>query len=201
MPRSPSDDEARADEEARADDEARAFGEAMRGTRPLDDGPRRVSGSLRPASGLPRPARGRRAAEPPSTVAPLVVETQGEAVSGRAPDVSAALLRALRRGEHRPEARLNLHGLTRTEALRAAEELVQRSRSEGRRVVLVIHGRGHGSEGGEAVLRPALQAWLGTAAAARAGVMAFAPAPSRDGGTGATVILVRRESGRLFPND
>jgi DNA-nicking Smr family endonuclease len=188
MPKSPSDDD------ARADDEARAFGEAMRGARPLDHGPRRVTGS-------PRPASARRVVEPPSDVAPLVIETVGDAVSGRASDVSAALLRALRRGEHRPEARLDLHGLTRDEALRAAEQLVQRSRGEGRRVMLVIHGRGHGSEGGEAVLRPALQAWLGTAAAARAGVMAFAPAPPRDGGTGATLILVRRESGRLFPND
>jgi DNA-nicking Smr family endonuclease len=179
MPRPPADDE------AQADDEARAFGEAMRGTRPLDDGPRRVSGS-------PRPATARRPAESPSTVALLRVETQGDAISGRAPDVSAALLRALRKGEHRPEARLDLHGLTRDEALRAAETFVQRSRGERHRTVLIIHGRGNGSEAGEPVLRPALQAWLGSAAAARAGVMAFAPAPPRAGGTGATLILLRR---------
>jgi DNA-nicking Smr family endonuclease len=42
------------------------------------------------------------------------------------------------------------------------------------------------------VLRPALHAWLGGAAATRAGVMAFAPAPARWGGSGATLILLRR---------
>jgi DNA-nicking Smr family endonuclease len=115
-----------------------------------------------------------------------------DGASGRAPDVSVTLLRALRRGEPRPEARLDLHGRKRDEALRAAEAFVQRARGEGRRAVLVIHGRGNGSDGGEAVLRPALLGWLGSAAAARAGVMAFAPPPARDGGVGATLILLRR---------
>jgi DNA-nicking Smr family endonuclease len=106
--------------------------------------------------------------------------------------VSVEVLRALRRGEHRPQARLDLHGQTREEALRAAERFVLRSRADGLRVVLVIHGRGQNSEAGEPVLRPALQEWLANAAAARAGVMAFAPAPARAGGTGATLVLLRR---------
>ena len=67
-----------------------------------------------------------------------------------------------------------------------------RSRADGRRAVLVIHGRGQNSEAGEPVLRPALHDWLASAAGARAGVMAFAPAPPRAGGTGATVVLLRR---------
>jgi DNA-nicking Smr family endonuclease len=179
MPRSPSDDEAPA-----GDDEARAFGEAMRGARPLDDGPRRVNGA-------PQPAGRRRAAAPMANAAPPM-ETGDDGLSGRAPDVSVALLRALRRGEPRPQARLDLHGRKRDEALRATETFVQRARGEGRRAVLVIHGRGNGSEAGAPVLRPALQAWLGSAAAARAGVMAFAPATARDGGAGATLILLRR---------
>jgi DNA-nicking Smr family endonuclease len=167
------------------DDEARAFEEAMRGARPLGEGPRRVRGSSSP----PREAR---RGVVSSASAPLALETQDDGACGRAPDVSVALLRALRRGEPRPEARLDLHGRTRDEALRAVEAFVQRARGEGRRAVLVIHGRGHGSDGGAAVLRPALQAWLGSAPAARVGVMAFAPAPPRDGGSGATLILLRR---------
>jgi DNA-nicking Smr family endonuclease len=178
MPRPPSDDE------APADDEARAFGEAMRGARRLGDGPRRVSGA-------PRPSNDRRAGPSPAP-ARLAMETTEGGAAGRAPDVSAALLGALRRGEPRAEARVDLHGRKRDQALRAAETFLQRARAEGRRAVLVIHGRGNGSDGGEAVLRPALQAWLGSAEAARAGVMAFAPAPARDGGAGATLILLRR---------
>jgi DNA-nicking Smr family endonuclease len=168
---------------APSDDEARAYEEAMRGARRLGAGAPRLTGSP------PRPTGSRGAgarAEPPATL------LAGEAGAGRAPDVSVAVLRALRRGEPRPEARLDLHGRTRDEALRAAERFLQLARADGRRAVLVIHGRGQNSEAGEAVLRPALQAWLVSPAATRAGVMAFAPASPRDGGAGATLILLRR---------
>ena len=177
------------------DDEARAFALAVEGTRRLDGGARRVSGppaspSRKPASrALPAPAA-------PGTGAPFEIETLGDGVAGRAAGVSAAVLRALRRGEHLPEARLDLHGQTRDGALRAAERFLLRARAEGRRTVLVIHGRGRNSEAGAPVLRPALQEWLSGAAAARAGVMAFAPAPPRAGGAGATLVLLRRESRR-----
>jgi len=165
------------------DDEA--FEEAMRGARPLAGGARRVAGPA-PA---PRP---RAPARPSRETAAFEVDASGDAVSGRAPDVSAAVLRALRRGDPRPEAEIDLHGRTRDEGLRDAERFLIRSRAEGRRAVLVIHGRGQNSEAGAAVLRPAFAAWLASAAAARAGVMAFAPAPSRSGGAGATVVLLRR---------
>jgi DNA-nicking Smr family endonuclease len=169
----------------RDEDEARAFEEATRGARRLEGGARRVTGP---------PAAGPRAASPKAREmpAPFEIETAGDAVAGRAADVSAEVLRALRRGDHRPEARLDLHGHTREEALRAVERFALRSRAEGRRAVLVIHGRGQNSQAGEPVLRPALREWLASAAAARAGVMAFAPAPPRAGGTGATVFLLRR---------
>jgi DNA-nicking Smr family endonuclease len=106
--------------------------------------------------------------------------------------VSAEMLRGLRRGDHRPEARLDLHGQTRDESLRAVERFLLRARADGHRTVLVIHGRGQNSEAGESVLRPALHEWLASAASARAGVMAFATASPRAGGTGATVVLLRR---------
>jgi DNA-nicking Smr family endonuclease len=170
------------------DDDARAFEEAMSGARPLPGGPRRVVGAPQPrprpaSSGGPRPGR---AASVPAPA------PSAEAVAGRAPDVSARELRALRSGERRPEARLDLHGMTREEALDAAERFVQRSRAGGLRAVLIIHGRGLNSDGGDPVLRPAVLAWLGGAAATRAGVMAYAPAPQRAGGPGATVVLLRR---------
>ncbi|HVV48613.1 MAG TPA: Smr/MutS family protein [Polyangia bacterium] len=165
-------------------DDDRAFEEAMRGARRIAGGPRRLTGAPPPA---------RRVAPPPAgPPPPFELEAQGDAVSGRARDVSAAVLRALRRGEPAPEARIDLHGRRREEALRAAEQFLLRARAEGRRAVLLIHGRGQNSEGGEPVLRPALAAWLAGAAAARVGVMAFAPAPARAGGSGATLVLLRR---------
>jgi DNA-nicking Smr family endonuclease len=170
------------------DDDARAFEEATRGARPLEQGRRRLSGPAAP----PRRRDVAGQSAPTAPPAPFMIESLGEAVAGRARDVSAAVLRALRRGEPPPGARLDLHGRTRGEALRAVESFLSRARGEGHRAVLVIHGRGQNSEDGAPVLRPALAEWLAGAAAARAGVMAFAPAPPRAGGAGATVILLRR---------
>ena len=171
-----------------SDDDARAFEEAMSGARPLPGGPRRVTGAPARPGAAPR--------LPAAPVRPARAETVerpgGAPAAGRAPDVSARELRALRSGERRPEAQLDLHGMTREEALDAAERFLQRSRAGGVRAVLIIHGRGVNSDGGDPVLRPALLAWLGGPAATRAGVMAFAPAPQRAGGTGATVVLLRR---------
>jgi DNA-nicking Smr family endonuclease len=173
----------------RDDDEARAFEEAMRGARRIEGGPRRVLGS--PAAGRASP-RSRALPAARAGHPPFETERVGDAVAGRAADVSAEVLRALRRGDHHPAARLDLHGQTREEALRAVERFLLRSRADRHRAVLVIHGRGQNSEAGEPVLRPALQEWLASTAASRAGVMAFAPAPPRAGGTGATVVLLRR---------
>jgi DNA-nicking Smr family endonuclease len=173
----------------RDEDDARAFEEAMRGARRIEGGARRVTGS--PTAGRASP-KARALPSPGGSRPPFEVERVGDAVAGQASDVSAEVVRGLRRGDHRPEARLDLHGQTREEALRAVERFMLRARADGRRAVLVIHGRGQNSEAGEPVLRPALHEWLAGAAAARAGVMAFAPAPPRAGGTGATIVLLRR---------
>ncbi len=123
---------------------------------------------------------------------PFVVEQSGESISGRAPEVSLRLLRELRGGELPVGGRLDLHGRTRDEAVRGVARFVALARERGARTVLVIHGRGHNSEPGGAVLRPAVWAWLASAASARAGVMAFVSARPRDGGGGATLVLLRR---------
>jgi DNA-nicking Smr family endonuclease len=160
------------------DDEARAFAEAMRGARRLP-GP-----AVTVADDAPVPAARAGAPRPPSAAGSLFeVEEAGESISGRARDVSAQLLRALRAGEPPIAARLDLHGRVLADVAREVERFIVASRSRGCRVLLLIHGRG---------LRPAVWEWLRSPAAARAGVMAFASARPRDGGAGATVVLLRR---------
>ena len=123
---------------------------------------------------------------------PFVVEESGDTITGRAPEVSVKILRALRNGEPPVKARLDLHGRLRDEAVHGVERFVAAARARGARTALVIHGRGHNSEAGGPVLRPAIWQWLQSPAASRAGVMAFASARPRDGGAGATVMLLRR---------
>jgi DNA-nicking Smr family endonuclease len=94
----------------------------------------------------------------------------------------------LKRGQHRIEARLDLHGMTQAEAHRALGNFVRASRSAGRRCVLVITGRG--SVGG-GVLRAAVPRWLAEAEL-RPHLLAVATAQPRDGGAGALYVMLRR---------
>jgi DNA-nicking Smr family endonuclease len=169
-------------------DDDRAFEEAMRGARPIERGPARVVAPP-PRKAGPKPT----AAPAPS---PFVVEQTGDTIAGRARDVAAKLLRELRGGAHAIDARIDLHGRERAGALRELERFVASAAARGARTLLVIHGRGRGSDAGGPVLRPAVWEWLASAAAERAGVMAFATARPRDGGDGATLVLLRRPAPR-----
>ena len=167
------------------DDDDEAFQEAMRGARPLPPGHGRV-----PAAAPPR-ERKPPVAKPPA--APFIVEQSGGTVAGRASDLAAKELRALRAGERDIDARIDLHGHDRASAVRELDRFVGEARTRGARVVLVIHGRGRGSDTGEPVLRPAVWDWLAGPGAERCGVMGFATAPPRHGGNGATIVMLRRD--------
>ncbi len=94
----------------------------------------------------------------------------------------------LRRGQTEIEARLDLHGLTQTEAHRALNAFVAGQQAAGRRCVLVITGKG---ERGEGILRQALPRWL--AEAPNAGrILAIEQAQPRHGGDGAFYVLLRK---------
>jgi DNA-nicking Smr family endonuclease len=171
----------------RDDDDDSAFREAMRGARPLPAGRGRVPAAER-APAAAAPTRG--AAKPAPTT--FIVERAGDSSGGRAPDVAAREVRSLRAGERDVDGRIDLHGRVRAAAVRDLETFLAAGRARGARVVLVIHGRGHGSDPGGPVLRPAVWDWLGGARAERCGVMAFVSAPPRQGGDGATLVLLRR---------
>lgn len=104
---------------------------------------------------------------------------------------SNAQLAALARGEPEPAERIDLHGARRDAAKRLLAKRIESARAQGLACVLVIHGRGQRSPTDEAVLRDALPDWLTRGAIAKH-VLAFAPAPDRLGGLGATLVRLRR---------
>ena len=110
---------------------------------------------------------------------------------GRSGDVDTRTLDRLRRGQLRPEGRLDLHGMTQAEAHGALEKFIPRAQGAGRRCVIVITGKGSVSAGG-GVLRNAVPGWL-NAPSLRPSVLAFAEAVPRDGGAGALYVLLRRK--------
>ena len=96
----------------------------------------------------------------------------------------------LKRGLHKIEARLDLHGMTQAEAHRALADFIWASRDAGRRCVLVITGRGLGPNG-PGVLKNAVPRWL-EEPELRRHMLAIAPAQPQHGGPGATYLLLRR---------
>ena len=98
-------------------------------------------------------------------------------------------LRQVKRGVVSVSHQLDLHGLTREEALNALPHFLLSAQKKGQKAVLVITGKGlHSAE--EPVLHQAVASWLRDAG--RATVLEFAPAPSEMGGSGAYVVFLRQ---------
>jgi DNA-nicking Smr family endonuclease len=182
-------------------DDADAFAEAMRGAKPLTADERgRVPARPAPKGPAPRhtPGAGAHADGYDGPIESLAESTAfeitalGETIEARGAGVDIKLLRRLKAGEPRVEARLDLHGRSRDEALRALERFLELARSDGKRCVLVIHGRGAHSHDDAPVLKPLVWRWLANAPAAVASVLAFASARPAEGGDGATRLLLRR---------
>jgi DNA-nicking Smr family endonuclease len=110
--------------------------------------------------------------------------------SGSGFGIDRANAERLRRGRHPIAARLDLHGLTQSEAHRALQHFVAHSRAIGRRCVLVITGRGL-TPTGPGVLKAAVPRWLAEPEFRRH-ILLTAPAQPKDGGAGALYVLLRR---------
>lgn len=94
------------------------------------------------------------------------------------------------RGRLSIEARIDLHGMTQTEAHGRLLGFLRQAHASGLRHVLVITGKGT-SKGGDGVLRRAVPGWLATAPFAGL-VGAHAEAARQHGGEGALYLRLRR---------
>ena len=97
-------------------------------------------------------------------------------------------LRQVKRGIVSVDYQLDLHGLTREEALLALPRFLLSARQKGQKAALIITGKGHHSSE-EPVLQQAVASWLRDAG--RDLVVEFAPAPRDMGGGGAFVVFLR----------
>jgi len=103
-------------------------------------------------------------------------------------NIDRANAERLKRGRYDIEARIDLHGMTQSEAHHALTGFVANSQAAGRRCVLVITGRGSFGSG---VLRSAVPRWLAEPGLRRH-LLGIAPAQPRHGGAGALYVLLRR---------
>lgn len=122
---------------------------------------------------------------------PFDIADSDEFIEGHVRGLDPRVVRRLRRGEFATQGHIDLHGLLKDEAKAELEAFLTRSRQQGRRCVLVVHGRGLHSKDQVPVLKEALKRWMHTARFARH-VLGFATARPHDGGGGAIYVLLKR---------
>ena len=155
-----------------------------------------VARSARPLKGRPaetvatppaeEPAAGPRGAgEAGTAVAPPPAVARKQHVSH---SLDEPTLGKLAKGRLPIEGRVDLHGLTQSEAHALLLSFLQRANEGGVRYVLVITGKGPGGEG---VLRRSVPAWLATPPF-RPLVSSYDHAARNHGGAGALYVRLRR---------
>jgi DNA-nicking Smr family endonuclease len=124
--------------------------------------------------------------------APFDISDSDEYVEGAMLGLDPRLLRRLRAGEFTYQAHLDLHGMTSEEARGEVDAFLRRAYQDGKRCVLIIHGRGRNSKDQVPVLKSKLTSWLARGQSARR-ILAFTSARACDGGAGAIYVLLRRQ--------
>ncbi len=137
-------------------------------------------------------ARSQTAAPPNDLLVPLPQRLTGAPLA-----MDRRRFQQMNRGKLVPEARIDLHGMTLSAAHPALIRFVLASWAEGRRLILVITGKGRQSADDGPIpvragaLRHQVPDWLTRGPAAQA-VLQIAPAHRRHGGDGAYYVYLRR---------
>jgi DNA-nicking Smr family endonuclease len=153
-----------------------------------------------PTAAIPAPTLPERRPAPDPPIRLDLVPPLAERLAARPPRLDGSRQRRLARGQIDPEARIDLHGMTRDQARAALTGFLMGARARGERLVLVITGKGREGDGPDdlapiprrpGAIRHDLPHWLSQAPLA-ALVLDVRPAHRRHGGDGAFYIYLRR---------
>ncbi len=164
--------------------------------------PDRTAAEVRPTAAEPvvPSAQGKPKGSPPIVLSRVVVRPRPtdrpspvsvELAPGVAPGLDIRTLMRLRRGMIPPQAEIDLHQCTQSEAHALLASFLSASQARGRRCVLVITGKGYGRGGTVGVLKTMVPRWLNEPPV-RPLVIAFTHASAQHGGEGALYVLLRR---------
>ena len=110
-----------------------------------------------------------------------------DALSFRRPGIGIDVTQKLRKGGWSIQREIDLHGLRSDEARVALAEFIRIAHRQGLRCLRVVHGKGLGSPGKTAVLKPKVHSWL----IQKNHVLAFVQAKPAEGGAGALLVLLK----------
>ena len=171
-------------------DEQELLREALQGVAPLQNNDRVVHQRRKPP-----PVASQRLADEARVLADSLsdehpldtgLESGDELVYLR-PGLAKSVMRKLRRGQWVVQDEIDLHGMRSEPARALLVDFLNQAMRQGYRCVRVVHGKGHRSPKGEPVLKRKMAHWLQQ----RDEVLAYCPAPAVDGGSGATVVLLK----------
>ncbi len=163
-------------------DDAALFRSAVGAVKPLAE-QNRITPQPQPRDPLLRPSA--TPASIPDTLSDFTAEPAPVEYLGNG--LSRMTLRKLRRGAWPIQDSLDLHGNHTDAARKLLQEFLHEAAQRKWRCVLVIHGKGLNSQGGEAVLRRLARHWL----TQHPQVLAYCDAPAKDGGGGAVLVLLK----------
>lgn len=177
-------------------DDAALWGHVTTGIKPLDrrhknlltlaDGP---AVTVPPPPRQPRTATTAPAAPPRPVKKPVALPDLDHSSS---PGLDKSTAAKLKKGRQPIEGRLDLHGMTQSEAHPALDSFIDNAYRAGKRGVLVITGKGTKLDGSVGVLRQAVPRWLNLPPN-RPRILAFSHATAKDGGEGALYVLLKRK--------
>jgi DNA-nicking Smr family endonuclease len=171
-----------------SDDEKALFRAAVADVTRLPDANRAEIGQRRPA---PRPRRREVAAEDTEIASPAAFRDRPDATPASKhlrPELDRRLLADLQRGRWPIESELDLHGYTREEARPVLARFIAHSQQRALRCVRVIHGKGHGPDGDQSILKQLTRDWLSQTPT----VLAYSETKPAEGGGGALLVLLQR---------
>jgi DNA-nicking Smr family endonuclease len=122
-----------------------------------------------------------------SLIDPAAIEV-GEEISYLKDGVAPRVLRDLKRGRFSIRDEIDLHQMTLVVAREAMKEFLEYNRRGDRLCVKIIHGKGLRSRAAGPVLKRMVDSTLRK----RGDVIAFASAKPAEGGTGATLVLLKQ---------
>ena len=179
------------------------FQKAMDGVAPLKEGERKtvVRPRAQPTVGQLRRrrdavAKGREENDRnPLTFGEIERVNPFDVLAWKKDGVQPRVFRRLAQGKYPIEATLDLHQRTVKEARDDVFRFIRSSSRNGLRSVVIVHGRGDKSDD-PAKLKSYVAHWL----VQLADVIGFHSAPRRDGGTGATFVLIRKSPSQKEEN-